>query len=365
MADLLSYFRRRGPVPRSALLGTDGPSDFDRIGLETIGGAISNIYVDIASVPPPEKARAKAPPSRPAVPESPPIPAPQPAPVPARPQRPPSRDPQPASRNGSQNGPRPPARPRRRLDGNGAVAIERKGLLAVHTVEKTFVGRKVVKGVSLYVRKGEAVGLLGPNGAGKTTVFYMITGLIKADQGRIELDGRDVTGLPMYQRARLGIGYLPQEASIFRGLTVEENIRAVLEVVEPDARKRHQDLDALLEEFNIARLRKTPAIALSGGERRRVEIARALATRPNYMLLDEPFAGIDPIAVGDIQALVRHLTNRGIGVLITDHNVRETLGLTDRAYIIYSGEVLMEGRADDIVNDPDVRRLYLGEEFRL
>jgi lipopolysaccharide export system ATP-binding protein len=209
------------------------------------------------------------------------------------------------------------------------------------------------------------VGLLGPNGAGKTTVFYMITGLIKADRGRIELDGYDVTPLPMYQRARLGIGYLPQEASIFRGLNVEENIRAVLEVVEPDRRRREADLNALLEEFNITRLRKTPTIALSGGERRRVEIARALATRPSYMLLDEPFAGIDPIAVGDIQQLVRHLTNRGIGVLITDHNVRETLGLTDRAYIIYSGEVLMEGRPDDIVANPDVRRLYLGEEFRL
>ena len=237
--------------------------------------------------------------------------------------------------------------------------------LAAHGVEKSFGGRKVVKGVTLYVRRGEAVGLLGPNGAGKTTVFYMITGLIKADRGRIELDGYDVTALPMYQRARLGIGYLPQEASIFRGLNVEENIRAVLEVVEPDRRRREADLNALLEEFNIARLRKTPTIALSGGERRRVEIARALATRPSYMLLDEPFAGIDPIAVGDIQTLVRHLTNRGIGVLITDHNVRETLGLTDRAYIIYSGEVLMEGRADDIVNNPDVRRLYLGEEFRL
>ena len=256
-------------------------------------------------------------------------------------------------------------RSRQRGGGNGAAPPSRKALLSVHGVAKTFVGRKVVRGVSLYVRKGEAVGLLGPNGAGKTTVFYMITGLIKADEGRIELDGCDVTQLPMYQRARLGIGYLPQEASIFRGLTVEENIRAVLEVVEPDARRRTHDLEALLEEFNIARLRKTPAIALSGGERRRVEIARSLATRPNYMLLDEPFAGIDPIAVGDIQTLVRHLTNRGIGVLITDHNVRETLGLTDRAYIIYSGEVLMEGRADDIVNNPDVRRLYLGEEFRL
>jgi lipopolysaccharide export system ATP-binding protein len=237
--------------------------------------------------------------------------------------------------------------------------------LAAHGVEKSFGGRMVVKGVTLYVRRGEAVGLLGPNGAGKTTVFYMITGLIKADRGRIELDGYDVTVLPMYQRARLGIGYLPQEASIFRGLNVEDNIRAVLEVVEPDRRRRETDLNALLEEFNIARLRKTPTIALSGGERRRVEIARALATRPRYMLLDEPFAGIDPIAVGDIQQLVRHLTTRGIGVLITDHNVRETLGLTDRAYIIYSGEVLMEGRAEDIVNNPDVRRLYLGEEFRL
>jgi len=239
------------------------------------------------------------------------------------------------------------------------------GYLAAHGFEKSFAGRKVVKGVSLYVRRGEAVGLLGPNGAGKTTVFYMITGLINADRGRIELDGYDVTALPMYQRARLGIGYLPQEASIFRGLNVEDNIRSVLEVVEPNKRRREADLNALLEEFNIARLRKTPSIALSGGERRRLEIARAVATRPNYMLLDEPFAGIDPIAVGDIQALVRHLTSRGIGVLITDHNVRETLGLTDRAYSIYSGEVLMEGRADDIVNNPDVRRLYLGEEFRL
>ena len=256
------------------------------------------------------------------------------------------------------------SRVQRRRDGDGRQAPPR-AYLAVHGVEKSFAGRKVVKGVTLYVRRGEAVGLLGPNGAGKTTVFYMITGLIKADRGRIELDGYDVTALPMYQRARLGIGYLPQEASIFRGLNVEDNIRAVLEVVEPDRRRREADLNALLEEFNIARLRKTPTIALSGGERRRVEIARALATRPSYMLLDEPFAGIDPIAVGDIQALVRHLTNRGIGVLITDHNVRETLGLTDRAYIIYSGEVLMEGRADDIVNDPDVRRLYLGEEFRL
>lgn len=242
---------------------------------------------------------------------------------------------------------------------------DRDAFLAVHGVEKSFGGRKVVKGVNLYVRRGEAVGLLGPNGAGKTTVFYMITGLIKADRGRVDLDGFNISGLPMYQRSRLGIGYLPQEASIFRGLTVEDNIRAVLEIVEPNRRRREAELDNLLEEFHITRLRKTPSIALSGGERRRVEIARALASRPNYMLLDEPFAGIDPIAVGDIQALVRHLTQRGIGVLITDHNVRETLGLTDRAYIIYSGQVLMEGRTDDIVNDPEVRRLYLGEEFRL
>ena len=239
------------------------------------------------------------------------------------------------------------------------------GRLIVRSVVKSFKKRTVVRGVSLEVYRGEAVGLLGPNGAGKTTVFYMITGLIPADEGTIKIDGTDVTKLPMYRRARLGIGYLPQEASIFRGLSVEQNIRAVLEVVEPSKKKREAELDALLEEFNITRLRKSPSIALSGGERRRVEIARALATRPNYMLLDEPFAGIDPIAVGDIQDLVRHLTNRGIGVLITDHNVRETLGLTDRAYIVYAGEILTEGSPEAIVNDPDVRRLYLGEEFRL
>src|SRR5258707_3094878 len=231
-------------------------------------------------------------------------------------------------------------RPRARTKGAAAPRQPRRaGYLAVHNVEKSFGTRQVVRGVSIYVRRGEAVGLLGPNGAGKTTVFYMITGLIKADRGAIELDGHDVTSLPMYQRARLGIGYLPQEASIFRGLTVEQNIRAVLEVVEPNKRKREAELNSLLDEFNITRLRTTPSIALSGGERRRVEIARALATRPNYMLLDEPFAGIDPIAVGDIQDLVRHLTNRGIGVLITEHNLRETLGLTDRTYIVYAGEI--------------------------
>ena len=240
-----------------------------------------------------------------------------------------------------------------------------QGVLSVHGVWKSYKGRAVVRGVSLDLRRGEAVGLLGPNGACKTTVFYMITGLVEADKGHIELDGHDITALPMYRRARLGIGYLPQEASIFRGLNVEDNIRAVLEVTEKDKAKRERDLDELLEEFTITRLRKSPAIALSGGERRRLEIARALATRPSFMLLDEPFAGIDPIAVGDIKNLVRHLKERGIGVLITDHNVRETLGLIDRAYIIHSGQVLMEGTPDEIVANPDVRRLYLGEEFRL
>jgi lipopolysaccharide export system ATP-binding protein len=238
-------------------------------------------------------------------------------------------------------------------------------MLSAHALEKSFKGRKVVDGVSLNVRKGEAVGLLGPNGAGKTTAFYMITGLLEADAGEVSLEGHNITPLPMYRRARLGIGYLPQEASIFRGLSVEDNVRAVLEVVEPDRRKREEQLDSLLEEFNIARLRKSPAIALSGGERRRCEIARALAGRPKFMLLDEPFAGIDPIAVGDIQNLVEHLKDRGIGVLITDHNVRETLALTDRAYIIHSGKVLMEGGPQEVIEHPDVRRLYLGDSFRM
>ena len=293
------------------------------------------------------------------------LPAPQPDVEPPREQRPRTRAqaPNPKPANPKASNPKA-SNPKT----NGAAAprlTKRPGYLAVHSVEKSFGTRQVVRGVSIYVRRGEAVGLLGPNGAGKTTVFYMITGLIKADRGAIELDGHDVTKLPMYQRARLGIGYLPQEASIFRGLTVEQNIRAVLEVVEPNRKKREAELNSLLDEFNITRLRKSPSIALSGGERRRVEIARALATRPNYMLLDEPFAGIDPIAVGDIQDLVRHLTNRGIGVLITDHNVRETLGLTDRAYIVYAGQILTEGSPEEIVSDPDVRRLYLGEEFRL
>ncbi len=243
--------------------------------------------------------------------------------------------------------------------------LSREGVLMVSGLEKAYKGRKVVRGVDLGVRRGEAVGLLGPNGAGKTTCFYMITGLVQADAGRIDLDGHDITQTPMYQRARLGIGYLPQEASIFRGLSVENNIRAVLEVVERSKKERERRLDALLDEFHISHLRKSPSIALSGGERRRCEIARALATQPSFMLLDEPFAGVDPIAVGDIQDLVRHLTRRGIGVLITDHNVRETLGLIDRAYIINQGQVLTHGTPDQIVNNADVRRTYLGEQFTL
>lgn len=241
----------------------------------------------------------------------------------------------------------------------------RTGVLLARGLMKTYKQRTVVDGASLGVRRGEAVGLLGPNGAGKTTCFYMITGLVKPDAGTIELDGHDVTNMPMYRRARLGIGYLPQEASIFRGLSVQDNIKAVLEVVEPDKAERKNQLDSLLEEFKITHLRTSPSIALSGGERRRLEIARALASRPAFMLLDEPFAGVDPIAVGDIQDLVRHLTRRGIGVLITDHNVRETLGLIDRAYIIASGKVLTHGRPQEIVNNPDVRRLYLGDQFTL
>ena len=247
-----------------------------------------------------------------------------------------------------------------------AVASEKlKGTLIARGLTKSFKGRQVVSGVSMGLRAGEAVGLLGPNGAGKTTCFYMVTGLVPVDKGTIEIDGFDVTHMPMYRRARLGIGYLPQEASIFRGLTVEQNVRAVLELVEKNRKERERRLDALLEEFNIAHLRKSRSIALSGGERRRLEIARALASRPSFMLLDEPFAGIDPIAVTDIQQLVRHLTARGIGVLVTDHNVRETLGLIDRAYIIHAGQVLTHGRPAEIVGNPDVRRLYLGEGFTL
>ena len=251
--------------------------------------------------------------------------------------------------------------------GNGRAdppAHDRSGLVA-ENLGKQFKRRPVLRGVSLSVRRGEAVGLLGPNGAGKTTCFYIITGLIRADSGSVMLDGTDITDLPMYRRARLGIGYLPQEASIFRGLSVEQNIRAVLEVVEPDRDRRESRLDELLGEFSIAHLRRAPAIALSGGERRRVEIARALASHPNFILLDEPLAGIDPIAVGEIRNLVSHLKDRGIGVLITDHNVRETLDIVDRAYILHSGEVLREGSPSEIVLDENVRRVYLGERFTL
>jgi lipopolysaccharide export system ATP-binding protein len=244
-------------------------------------------------------------------------------------------------------------------------AIPGAGGLYATGLGKRYKKRPVVRNVSLSVQRGEAVGLLGPNGAGKTTTFYMITGLVQPDEGRVMMDGHDVTMLPMYRRARLGLGYLPQEASIFRGLTVEQNISAALEVVEPESDRRAAMLDELLAEFGIAHLRRAPALALSGGERRRCEIARALATHPSYILLDEPLAGIDPIAVGEIRDLVKHLKDRGIGVLITDHNVRETLEIIDRAYILHDGKVLMEGNPQEIVANEDVRRVYLGEKFSL
>ena len=250
-------------------------------------------------------------------------------------------------------------------EGPGPRLVASNGGLAAHEIGKRFKKRPVLRGVSLEVQRGEVVGLLGPNGAGKTTCFYIITGLMSADQGAISMDGHDITGLPMYRRARLGIGYLPQEASIFRGLTVENNIRAVLEVLEPVRDKREAIVEELLSEFSLSHLRRTPALALSGGERRRVEIARALATRPSFMLLDEPLAGIDPIAVGDIRELVLHLKDRGIGVLITDHNVRETLEIVDRAYILHEGSMLMEGAPSEIVSHEDVRRVYLGDRFSL
>jgi lipopolysaccharide export system ATP-binding protein len=243
--------------------------------------------------------------------------------------------------------------------------VEKESGLFVRHLGKRYAKRPVVRNVSLSLQRGEAVGLLGPNGAGKTTCFYMITGLVTPDYGTIHLDGVDITSLPMYRRARLGIGYLPQEASIFRGLTVEQNIMAVLEVSEPDPQARHVMLDALLAEFSITHLRQSPAIALSGGERRRAEIARALAGRPSFILLDEPLAGIDPIAIAEVRDLVKHLKDRGIGVLITDHNVRETLDVINRAYIIHDGAVLMEGSPNDIVNNEEVRRVYLGERFSL
>jgi lipopolysaccharide export system ATP-binding protein len=238
-------------------------------------------------------------------------------------------------------------------------------VLRIEGLVKSFGAHRAVDGLSFSVAPGECFGLLGPNGAGKTTTFYMITGLVQPDEGQVLMDGHDITLLPMYRRARLGLGYLPQEASIFRGLSVEDNIRAALEVIEPLRERREQMLDALLAEFGIAHLRRAPALALSGGERRRCEIARALATQPAYILLDEPLAGIDPIAVGEIRDLVKHLKDRGIGVLITDHNVRETLEIIDRAYILHDGKVLMEGTPRDIVEDEGVRRVYLGERFSL
>ncbi len=248
---------------------------------------------------------------------------------------------------------------------NGLRVVTGSGGLLAAGVGKTYNRRPVVRNVSLSLHRGEAVGLLGPNGAGKTTTFYMIVGLVRPDTGGITLDGAEITLLPMYRRARLGIGYLPQEASVFRGLNVEQNVMAALEVVEPDPGRRDLMLDELLAEFGISHLRRTPALALSGGERRRVEIARALATQPSYILLDEPLAGIDPIAVGEIRDLVSHLKHRGIGVLITDHNVRETLEIIDRAYIMHDGQLLMEGPPEEVVAHEGVRRVYLGERFSL
>lgn len=237
--------------------------------------------------------------------------------------------------------------------------------LDVRGLRKSYRNRPVIRDVSVSLQRGEVVALLGPNGSGKTTCFYCIAGLVTPDAGQVLIDGQDVTRLPMFRRARMGIGYLPQEMSIFRGLTVEQNIMAVLEVALDDARHRRDRLEELLGDFSITHLRGAPALALSGGERRRAEIARCLASDPSFLLLDEPFAGVDPIAVGEIRALVHALKSRGIGVLITDHNVRETLGIVDRAYILHDGHVLMSGTTDQIVADPKVREVYLGEEFRM
>ena len=237
--------------------------------------------------------------------------------------------------------------------------------MEIFNIGKKYKNRAVLKNVSLHVRRGEAVGLLGPNGAGKTTCFYCVIGLITPDYGDVHINGEDITSMPMYRRARMGIGYLPQEASIFRSLSVEDNIKAILEIVEEDESKRENMLEELLSEFSIAHLRKSPAIALSGGERRRLEIARALASNPDFILLDEPLAGIDPIAVGEIRSLVSQLKNRGLGVLITDHNVRETLDIIDRAYILHGGSVLMEGTPEEIVAGKEVRKVYLGDNFSM
>ena len=244
-----------------------------------------------------------------------------------------------------------------------AVSPDEMGLIA-RDLGKAYKGRQVVNGVSLRLKRGEILGLLGPNGAGKTTCFYMVMGLIQPDFGDISIDGQDVTLLPMYVRARLGLGYLPQEPSIFRGMSVEDNVLAVLETIESDAATREERATELLTELRIDRLRKQRATSLSGGERRRLEIARALATDPSFILLDEPFAGIDPLAIADIRDLIGFLKQRGIGVLITDHNVRDTLNIIDRATIIFDGEVLFEGSPDEVLNQPDVRRVYLGADFK-
>ena len=246
-----------------------------------------------------------------------------------------------------------------------SVASETEQGLVVRNLRKSYRKRPVIRDVSLELTRGEVVALLGPNGSGKTTCFYSIAGLVMADGGQVLLNGRDVTSYPMYRRASLGIGYLPQERSIFQGLNVEDNILAILEIVEKDRTKRRERLEQLLNEFSISHLRKTPSVALSGGERRRCEIARSLAANPKYLLLDEPFPGVDPIAVGDIRDLVIDLKDRGIGVLITDHNVRETLEIVDRAYILHDGGVLMSGTADEVVRDEKVRSVYLGQGFRM
>ena len=242
---------------------------------------------------------------------------------------------------------------------------EGSGGLDVRHLRKSYNRRSVIRDFSMHVHRGEVVALLGPNGSGKTTSFYMIAGLIPADAGQIFVDGRDVTPLPMYRRARLGIGYLPQEVSIFRGLSVEDNILAILEISEPNRTKRRERLEELLSEFSIEHLRRASALALSGGERRRVEIARALAADPRFLLLDEPFAGVDPISVGEIRSLVSDLKSRGLGVLVTDHNVRETLEIVDRAYILHDGQVLMNGTPEQVVADDNVRRVYLGQDFKI
>ncbi|MFO7771104.1 MAG: LPS export ABC transporter ATP-binding protein [Roseovarius gahaiensis] len=251
------------------------------------------------------------------------------------------------------------------MPGPDLKVAHESGGLEVRSLRKSYKKRVVIRDVSLSLKQGEVVALLGPNGSGKTTTFYAVAGLVYPEGGHVLIDGQDVTNLPMYRRAKMGIGYLPQEMSIFRGLSVEDNILAILDISEPDRHKRRERLEELLSEFSIEHLRRAPALALSGGERRRVEIARCLAAHPKYLLLDEPFAGVDPISVGDIRHLVADLKKRGIGVLITDHNVRETLEIVDRAYILHDGKVLMSGTPAEVVENENVRRVYLGDNFRI